>query len=88
MNTLSVRAQSSFHHPKLALRIGSIQQTSERSRFELSKRSLKDTDLLNSGRDISVLEKWYETTREYLPDSMEISLDEQTLGGLNEAVLR
>ena len=42
-------------------------------------------DLLNSGRDISVLEEWYETTREYLPDSMEISLDEQTLGGLNEA---
>ena len=42
-------------------------------------------DLLKSGRDISVLEEWYETTREYLPDSMEISLDEQTLGGLNEA---
>lgn len=41
---------------------------------------------LNSGQDSVALEAWYETTREYLPDNIEVSLPDQTLRGLLEAV--
>ena len=41
---------------------------------------------LNSGQDSVALEAWYETTREFLPDNIEISLPDQTLRGLLEAV--